>query len=162
MCRCVVSFLHELWKIFENWDGPGQTVEVLLTTQNGQIQLCLQKFRQIVPKSKICYISPLRIYKKIFFSGHFNKIFISKVDFCKFWLVWELRNKVHIFALRTPKKKFSYIFVKGLYKKIFLSGHFDEIFISKVDFCKFLLVWGLRKKLAFSIWEPRNEKFLIY
>ena len=161
MCRCVVSFLHELWKIFENWDGPGQTVEVLLTTQNGQIQLCLQKFRQIVPKSKICYISPLRIYKKIFFSGHFDEIFISKVDFCKFWLVQELWKKILIFDLRAPKSKISYISHKGIYKKIFFSGHFDEIFISKVDFCNFWLVRGLRKKSAFSIWEPRNRKFLI-
>ena len=41
-------------------------------------------FRQIDPKSKISYITPLLIYKKIFFSGHFDEIFISKVDFCKF------------------------------------------------------------------------------
>ena len=38
---------------------------------------------------------------------------------------------------RPPKKKISYIFLYGLYKKIFFSGHFDEIFISKVNLCKF-------------------------
>ena len=83
------------------------------------------------PKLKISYISPLLIYKKIFFSGHFDEIFISKVDFCKFWLVWGLRKKVVIFDLRTSKRKISYISGKGIYKKIFFSGHFDEIFVNK-------------------------------
>ena len=108
------------------------------------------------PKWKISYISGKEIYKKIFFSGHFDEIFISKVDFCKFWLVWGLRKKVVIFDLRTSKRKISYISGKGIYKKIFFSGHFDEIFISKVDFGKFWLVWGLRKKVG--IFDLRTSK----
>ena len=57
-------------------------------------------------------------------------------------------KKVGIFDLRTSKWKISYISGKGIYKKIFFSGHFDEIFISKVDFCKLWRVWGLRKKVS--------------
>ena len=117
-------------------------MEVLLTNQNGQNQLCLQKFLQIVPKSKICYISPLRIYKKIFFSGHFDEIFISKVDFCKFWLVQELWKKILIFDLRAPKSKISYISHKGIYKKIFFSGSNSNIFTNKVEIAH---VWLLGK-----------------
>ena len=88
-------------------------------------------FRQIDPKLKISYITLLLIYKKIFFSGHFDEIFISKVDFCKFWLVRGLRKKIRIFDPRTPKWRISYILVKGLmgnfqfgaYRIIFWRGH---------------------------------------
>ena len=96
-----------------------------------EIQVCLQKFRQIDPKSKISYIIPLLIYKKIFFSGHFDEIFVSKVDFCKFWLVRGLWKKIPVFDPRTPKWKISYILVKrlmgnfqfGAYRIIFWRGH---------------------------------------
>ena len=94
-------------------------------------------FRQIDPKSKISYITPLLIYKKIFFSDQFDDIFVNKVGFRKFWLVWRVRKKILIFYPRSPKSKISYISPLLIYKKIFFSDQFDDIFVNKVDFRKF-------------------------
>ena len=47
-------------------------------------------------------------------------------------------------------------------RNFFFSGHFDEIFISIVDFCKFDSYVSCEKRFTFLIGEPRKKNFLIY
>ena len=69
-------------------------------SQNLQKSILLIKSSSKWPEKKFSYISPLRIYKKIFFSGSESKIFTNKVEF------WPLRvfSKTSIFmGLQSPK-----------------------------------------------------------
>ena len=51
-----ISFFHEYRKIPKVGVGRSQTIEVLLYTQYGKNQLCLQKFLQNGLRLKISYI----------------------------------------------------------------------------------------------------------